>query len=312
MKKAVPKVEIVGSVQKTYPLYVTDAGVITCDSIVKIPLNYAVKVKTPANSRTSIILPVVEFTMPIKGVTFEIVTNEGTLVEPFNWSDFSTVQPFFEGEHTFFVLPKGSTGIKQIVVKSTRQGLKSAIDFGIMPPPYNYYNVAANIISDVVIYHANLIASNERKISDLDGRVDVLEDKTDNLKIVTHALNASYPYKELSKNSGKQTVNVEKGMLYFWTNFTYGTSPAIVHSPKITVSDGTIPHTYTLSLNKSVTVTIDLIAATITAYVNSTGEIVQQLKIFNTVTGYKTIEFENFDDIHDETLTLLITGRGVE
>lgn len=312
MSRVDPEVEILGSVQKTYPLYVTDAGVITCDSIVKIPLNYAVKVKTPANGRTSIILPVVEFTIPIRGVTFEIVTNEGTLVEPFNWSDFSVLEPFFEGEHTFFVLPKGSTGIKQIVVKSTRQWLKSAIDFDIMPPPYNYYNVAADIISDLLIYHGNILSSNENKISALDGRVDVLKDKTDNLKIVTNAPNGRYSHKELPKNSGKQTINIDKGALNFWANFNYTPSASVTHSPKITVTDGTSTTTCTLSLNKSVAVTIDLLAATITAYVRTTGEIVQQLKIFNTIFGYKTITVENFDDILDKELTVIITGRGVE
>lgn len=314
MRKGDPKVEIACSVQKTYPLYVTDAGVITCDSIVKIPLNYAVKVKTPVNGRTSIVLPVVEFTMPIKGVTFEIVTNEGTLVEPFNWSDFSTLEPFFEGEHTFFVLPKGSTGIKQIVLKSTRQGLKSAIDFDIMPPPYNYYNVAASLISDVVIYQGNIIASNENKISALDGRVDVLENKTNNLKLVTKPL--LYNIVKLPKGAGKQTIKINNYMLYFWANFNFipaaSSSGPATHSPKITVSDGTTTTTYTLTLTKNVIVTINLLSATITANVSTTGEIVQQLKLFNTIFGYETISFENFDDIEDNTLNVFTRGVSLE
>lgn len=172
-----PIIEIIGSVQATYQLYVTDAGVITCDSIVKIPLSYATKVKTPVNDRTSIILPVVEFNVPVKNVTFEIVTNEGALVEPLNMSSFTTIEPLFEGEHTYFVLPKDSTGIKQIVTKSTRQGLKVAIEFGIMPPPYNYSNSGVDIISDVVIYQGNLIEGNTTDISTLTGRVDALESK---------------------------------------------------------------------------------------------------------------------------------------
>lgn len=305
-------VEIIGSIQNTYQLYMTDAGVITCDSIVKIPLNYAAKVKTNVNGRTSVILPVVEFNVPINNVVFEIVTNEGALVEPFHSLKFTPIRPFFEGEHTYFVLPKGSTGIKQIVTKSTRQELKTAIEFDIMPPPYNYTNSGIDIISDVVIYQANLINQNINNISTLTGRVDALETKTNNLRIVTHELNASFPYKDLPKGSGKQTLNIDKDMLFIGTNFTYLTSPSIVHSPKITVSDGITTKVYTLSLNKSVRVIIDLLTATLTAYDVGTGEIVQQRKIFETVVGYKSIDYEDFDDISGNGLTVLIGGRSVE
>ena len=177
MSQSITDVEIIASVQNTYNLYVTDEGILTCDSIVKIPLSYSVKVKTSINGRTNIILPVVEFSVPIDDVVFEIVTNEGTLVEPFRSADFNTLSPLFTGEHTYFVLPKGSTGIKQVLTKSTRQGLKSAIVFDIMPPPYNYYVSGLDDISDVVIYQGNLIAKNNKNVSDLTSRVDALESK---------------------------------------------------------------------------------------------------------------------------------------
>lgn len=177
MSQSITDVEIIASVQNTYNLYVTDEGILTCDSIVKIPLSYSVKVKTNINGRTNIILPVVEFNVPIDDVVFEIVTNEGTLVEPFRSAAFNTLTPFFTGEHTYFVLPKGSTGIKQVLTKSTRQGLKSAIVFDIMPPPYNYYVSGLDIISDVVIYQGKLVAKNNENVSALTSRVDALESK---------------------------------------------------------------------------------------------------------------------------------------
>lgn len=286
------------SVQGAYPIRITDAGVLTCDEVIKVPLGYVAKRQTVIDKGSYNIIPVVELAIPIEYLVFEIITNEGATVEPFSTLELPDEANPYNGVRIYFVLPPGTTGIKDVIFKSKYPGMRADLQFEVFPPPYNYDNALFGVITSAV--------------SALDGRVDALESKTDNLKIVTHALNASFPYKELPKNSGKQTVNVEKGMLYFWTNFTYLPDLTTVHSPKITVSDGITPHTYTLSLDKNVIVIIDLLAATITAYVNSTGEIVQQLKIFNTVTGYKTIEFENFDDILGETLTLLITGRGVE
>lgn len=101
-------------------------------------------------------------------------------------------------------------------------------------------------------------------------------------------------------------------MLFFGTNFTYLSVPPTVHSPKITVSDGITTKVYTLSLDKSVRVIIDLLTATLTAYDTGTGEIVQQRKIFETVVGYKSIDYEDFDDILGDELTVLIGGRSVE
>lgn len=297
MMKPAKRNHTIISVQTTYLTRVTDAG-LTCDDVIKVPLGYVVKRLTAIDNGTYDILPVVELDIPLEFLVFEIITNEGVTVEPFSSSNLSDAANPYGNMRIYFVLPPGTTGIKDIIFKPKDTSVRADFQFGVLPPPYNYDNALFGVITSAGLALYDYVAA--------------LETKTDNLKIVTHALNASFPYKELPKNSGKQTVIVEKDMLYFWTNFTYLSNPQTVHSPKITVSDGIIPHTYTLSLDKSVVVTIDLLSATITAYVNSTGEIVQQLKIFNTVTGYKTIEFENFDDILGETLTLLITGRGVE
>lgn len=279
--------------------------IIGCDAVIEIPVIAPLpQERTIMNDHTFNVVPCIEI-LGLQGIKFLFETNEGMTVMPIEVG--SEDNPYTR-DRTVLVLPCGTTGIKScktISAYGDGVGVQHSLTFGIMPPPYNYDNA-------LFAFTASEVRIHKYYISDLYNWVGELESKTDNLKIVTHALNTHFPYKNLPKNSGKQTVIVEKGMLHFWANFTYPLTTSTVYSPKITVSDGAIPHTYTLSLNKSVVVTIDLLAATITAYVSSTGEIVQQLKIFNTATSYKTIEFENFDDIRGETLTLFITGSGVE
>lgn len=294
------------SVQATYTTNVTSAGVLTCDDVIKIPLGYAVRRFTAIDHGSYSIIPVVEIDIPIDFLVFEIITNEGVTVEPFSTLElepFSTlelpnVENPYSGVRFYFVLPPGTTGIKDVIFKPKHPGMRAALQFEVLPPPYNYDNALFGVVTSVV--------------SALDDKVDDLETKTNNLRIVSHELNASSPYRRLPKGSGKQTLNIDKDMLFFGTNFTYLSSPSLEHSPKITVSDGITTKVYTLSLNKSVRVIIDLLTATLTAYDVSTGEIVQQRKIFETVVGYKTIAYEDFDDISGNELTVLIGGRSVE
>lgn len=286
------------SVQATYTTNVTSAGVLTCDDVIKIPLGYAVRRLTAIDHGSYSIIPVVEIDIPIDFLVFEIITNEGVTVEPFSTLELPNVENPYNGVRFYFVLPPGTTGIKDVIFKPKHPGMRAALQFEVLPPPYNYDNALFGVVTSAV--------------SALDDRVDALETKTDNLRIVSHELNASFPYKDLPKGSGKQTLNIDKDMLFFGTNFTYSSSPSIVHSPKITVSDGITTKVYTLSLNKSVRVIIDLLTATLTAYDTGTGEIVQQRKIFETVVGYKTIAYEDFDDIYGSELTVLIGGRSVE
>lgn len=281
------------SVQATYPTNVTPAGVLTCDDVIKIPLGYAVRRHAAIDNGAYSIIPVVELDIPIDFLVFEIITNEGVTVEP-----FSTETNPYDNVRSYFVLPPGTTGIKDVIFKPKDISLRAALRFGVMSPPYNYDNALFGVTTSVV--------------SALDDKVDDLETKTNNLRIVSHELNASFPYKNLPKGSGKQTLNIDKDMLFFGTNFTYLSNPSIVHSPKITVSDGITTKVYTLSLNKSVRVIIDLLTATLTAYDVTTGEIVQQRKIFETVVGYKSIGYEDFDDISGDKITVLIGGRSVE
>lgn len=286
-----PKIDTLISVQGAYPIRITDAGVLTCDDVIKVPLGYVAKRQTVIDKGIYNIIPVVELAIPIEYLVFEIITNEGATVEPFSTLKLPDEANPYNGVRIYFVLPPGTTGIKDVIFKPKYPSMRATLQFGVMSPPYNYDNA----LHGVTAY-----------------TVDALEDKMNNLKIVTHQLNASFPYKNLPKGSGKQTVNIEKGMLYFETNFTYSSVPPTAHSPKITVSDGITTKHYTLSLDKSVMVIIDLLAATLTAYVTETGEIVQQRKIFETVVGYKTIDYEDFDDILGNEITVLIGGRSVE
>lgn len=286
------------SVQATYKTNVTSAGVLTCDDVIKIPLGYAVRRHTAIDYGVHSIIPVVELDIPIDFLVFEIITNEGVTVEPFSTSKLSAETNPYGNARSYFVLPPGTTGIKDVIFKPKYIGMRAALQFGVMSPPYNYDNALHGVTASVV--------------SALDDKVDDLETKTNNLRIVSHELNASFPYKNLPKGSGKQTLNIDKDMLFFGTNFTYSSTPPTVHSPKITVSDGITTKVYTLSLDKSVRVIIDLLTATLTAYDVSAGEIVQQRKIFETVVGYKSISYEDFDDILGDEITVLIGGRSVE
>lgn len=286
------------SVQATYTTNVTSAGVLTCNDVIKIPLGYAVRKHTAIDHGSYNIIPVVEIDIPIEFLVFEIITNEGVTVEPFSTSKLSDAANPYGNVRSYFVLPSGTTGIKDVIFKPKFPSIRAAFQFGVLPPPYNYDNALFGVTTSVV--------------SALGDRVDNLETKTDNLRIVSHELNASFPYKDLPKGSGKQTLNIDKDMLFFGTNFTYLSTPPTVHSPKITVSDGITTKVYTLSLDKSVRVIIDLLTATLTAYDVDTGEIVQQRKIFETVVGYKSIVYEDFDDILGDEITVLIGGRSVE
>lgn len=297
MRRA-PRFETLISVQATYTTNVTSAGVLTCEDVIKIPLGYAVRRQTAIDHGSYGIIPVVEIDIPIEFLVFEIITNEGVTVEPFSSSKLSDEANPYENVRSYFVLPSGTTGIKDVIFKPKDPSVRAALQFGVLPPPYNYDNALFGVTTLVV--------------SALDDRVDLLETKTNNLRIVTDVLNNHLSLKELPKHSGKQTINIDNGVLNLWANFNYISASSEPHSPKITVSDGINTPTYTLSLDKTVTVTIDLLAATITAYVRTTGEIVQQLKIFDAILGYKTITFENFDDILDDELTVTIAGRGVE
>lgn len=43
--KSVSKIDTLISVQGAYPIHITDAGVLTCDDVIKVPLGYVAKDK---------------------------------------------------------------------------------------------------------------------------------------------------------------------------------------------------------------------------------------------------------------------------
>lgn len=296
--RGVPKIDTLISVQGAYPIRITDAGVLTCDDVIKVPLGYVAKRQTVIHKGSYNIIPVVELDIPIEYLVFEIITNEGATVEPFSTLKLPDEANPYNGVRIYFVLPPGTTGIKDVIFKPKYPSMRAVLQFEVFPPPYNYDNALFGVISSAVSGLCDMVVG--------------LETKTNNLRIVSHELNASFPYKDLPKSSGKQTLDIDKDMLFFGTNFTYLSTPPTVHSPKITVSDGITTKVYTLSLDRSVRVIIDLLTATLTAYDVGTGEIVQQRKIFETVVGYKSIGYEDFDDILGDEITVLIGGRSVE
>lgn len=298
------------SVQASYKLYYTPSGLLTCDSVICIPLADIVTKTTKLSGDSYDILPVVEILTPTNDLKLKIITNEGISVEPFSTRDLNEQINPYRNPRIYFTLPRGTTGIKAVIDAHTNAACSTNLVFGIMPPPYNYDIALIGISLPTILYAFEKSYQLNTAFNKLDGRVDALDSKTDNLKLVADM--QTHSIIDIPKGAGKKTVQVQKGKLYFDTDFNYSSSPSVWHRPKITLSDDASTLTYTLELNKSVGVTIDLLSGVITAYVSNTGEIVKQIKIFNTVAGYNSIAFEDFDDISDNSLTVLATGRRVE
>ena len=275
------------SVQATYKLYQTGSGAVACDEVINIPLAYAVAKQVRMNKIPYLIVPVVEFNVNFRDIHFNIVTNEGILVEPFSTRGrLEEVNPY-EGERFYFVLPRGTTGIKDVVISPS---IPNTLEYGIMPPPYNYDNALFGVITS---------------------EVENLKDRVDGLNLVTNS--PYFPLKQLPKGAGRQTINIENGMLYFHTipNFPNISGDKTMNLI-ITLNDGVLDKSYTLALSKgSEAVLVDLVAGGIFVYLPSTGEVLKELR-FNTMTSaYKTISYEGFDDILLDKLQVTISGRKI-
>lgn len=304
---------LIYSIQRTYiltPVLTPERKIVTCNQRIDIPtiepLTEMRAVVYPDEFST--VIPCIELALNLLdevNLTFE--TNEGVTVLPIkiaSGEDDPSENPYTHFRYVL-ALPSGATGVRtcKLIHKATGKEVQHNFTFGIMPPPYNYDNALFGYISYRSI-------DNSGKITELRNKIIRLENKTDNLKLVTKP--PIYTTINLPKGAGKQTIGIQNYMLYFWANFTYPSASSNGHSPKITVSDGITTTTYTLTLDENVIVTINLLAATITANVSLTGKIVQQLKLFNTIFGYKTISFENFDDISDDALNVFTKGVGAE
>lgn len=160
--RAVSKIDTLISVQGAYPIRITDAGVLTCDDVIKVPLGYVAKRQTVDKGSYNVI-PVVEMVVPNEHLVFEIITNEGATVEPFSTLKLPDEGNPHNGVRFYFVLPPGTTGIKDVIFKPKYPSMRVALQFGVLPPPYNYDNALFGVITSAV--------------SALDGRVDALESK---------------------------------------------------------------------------------------------------------------------------------------
>lgn len=285
------------SVQAAYWLYERANGVITCDDVINIPLAYTAHRQVKISSGSYEILPAVEFATPIDVFEFKIITNEGTTVEPFTALSMSDVINPYEHDRVLFVLPKGTTGIKDVIINSKYKGFSSALEFGIMHPPYNYDNALFGVIASEVL--------------DTEQEVENLKDTVNALNLVTNS--PYFPLKLLPKGAGRQTINIEKGMLYFHTipNFLNinGDKPMNL---TITLNDGVLDKSYTIALTKgSEAVMVDLLAGGIFVYLPSTGEVLKELRFNPMTSAYKTISYEGFDDILLDKLQVTISGRKI-
>lgn len=290
----VPKIDTLISVQGAYPIRITDAGVLTCDDVIKVPLGYVANRQTVIDKGTYNIIPVVELAIPIEYLVFEIITNEGATVEPFSTLKLPDEANPYNGVRIYFVLPPGTTGIKDVIFKPKYPSMRAVLQFEVLPPPYNYDNALFGVITSAV--------------SALDDRVYALESKTDNLKLTTKT--PSFTHVELPKGEGKQTINIENGVLFYQTSFSYPMSAEVTtHNPKITLHGDGRDLTYTLSLTKTTnTVSIDLLTGMLIVYAGVTGEILQQFKLAIPYNGFETLSFENFNDINGNVLRLLLKG----
>lgn len=157
----VPKFDTLISVQATYATRVTPTGVLTCDDVIKVPLGYASKRQIDLNRGEYSIIPVVELDIPIEFLVFEIITNEGVTVEPFSTSKLPDEANPYNSVRSYLVLPPGTTGIKDVIIKPKYSSVRTALQFGVLPPPYNYDTALFGVITSAVL--------------SLDGRVDALE-----------------------------------------------------------------------------------------------------------------------------------------
>ena len=291
---------VVYSIQRSYILKLVltpGNGIITCDERIDIPtiepLPYVQPVLYEGQPLT--VIPCIELVgefLSEVNMTFE--TNEGVTVLPIeiaSGQDNPLENPYMHFRYVL-VLPRGATGVKscKIIDKDFGKEDQHNLTFGVMPPPYNYDNV----LFGYLMYNSITIAES-------------LQERIENLKITGKIY---YSPRLLPKNAGKQTVTIRPDQLFFDVLFSYPlSSEPTIHKPKITLHSNYSDPVYTLSLNKTANiVTIDLFTGMITAYDRVNGEIIQQFMFDNSI-AFKSISFENFDEI--DTSSFEVSPRGV-
>lgn len=292
------------SIQRTYiikPVSKSEKRILTCDERIDIPtIEELTGVKAVAYSgRFSKIIPCIELAGRFSDeFKLEFETNEGVTVLPIEIYP-GTSAPLdnpYNHYRYLLVLPRGATGVKscKLIHKATGKEVQHNLTFGIMPPPYNYDNALFGYLS----YKTKV---NYDNINKLTNKVNNLILKTKPTYSVT---------KQLPKNAGKQTIDIEGWELFFDTTFSYtSSSETTTHKPRITLRGRDGAFFYTLSLNQNTNaVSIDLFTCMLTVYDELTGGIIQQFKIDRLDNGFESISFENFNDIKQPELS--VTARG--
>ena len=295
------------SIQRTYilkPVLTPENKIMTCDERIDIPTIEPLTSVKPLfyQEQPLTVIPCIELAgefLSEFNLTFE--TNEGETVLPIVLDPrVNPLQNPYVNSKYVLVLPRGATGVKscKLIQKATHKEVQHNLTFGVMPPPYNYDNALFGYLSyQTKVNYDNIIN---------------LESKVNTLKLKTKP--TFYAPIELPKNAGKQTINIEDGVLFYDVEFRYPSSTeTTIHKPKIVLRGDSFDRVYTLSLDRtSSNALIDLFTRTITVYDKNTGEIMKQLKISLTLQGYETLSFENFDDIDFSSLPILSMGVRVE
>lgn len=160
------KLGVCFSIQSSYLTYITSSGVLVCDNIINVPTAKAVTKQNTINNATYQAIPVVELIMPNVGISIKLLTNEGITVNPVSQSAVTNPVWAYHSPRVYFVLPIGTTEVKKVFV-DTNENLTCALDFAVMPEPYNYEGGLFAVAGLHINYALGLI-------SNLDGRVDAL------------------------------------------------------------------------------------------------------------------------------------------
>lgn len=298
---------MVYSIQRTYIMNMTqmsNAFAFTCSQRIDVPvIEPLTDVKARVDEIPLTVVPCVELiwpTMSLDALNLVFETNEGVTVLPVKIRS-GRYEPWgnpYIYERWVLALPRGTTGIKSCKV-SAKNGniIQHNFTFGIMPPPYNYDNMLFGYIS--------------YRVKDNSEKIGILEDKVNALKLTTKT--PTFEPINLPKDAGKQTINIEDGVLFYDMGFLYP-RPAepTTHKPKIILHGGENDFDYTLSLNKTMNgVSIDLFTGKITVYDALTGEIFQQFMLDIPFKGFETLSFENFYDIETHYLQVFPKGARV-
>lgn len=171
------------SVQATYQIRITPAGVLTCDDVIKVPLAYAVDRQAVIARGVYRIIPVVELAIPLEFLVFEIITNEGVTVEPFSTLKLPDEANPYNNVRTYFVLPSGTTGIKGVVFKSKWASTRVALQFGVLPPPYNYDNALFGVTAYKLDELETSVEENTTNIDELSQAVYQLRNENANVRL---------------------------------------------------------------------------------------------------------------------------------